>query len=76
MQVLKDEREAPLPGVMLAGRRLGYCARGRVPEEGSIISEAIVIASQAEAERENQDVEGRGDVPAAYVPVYRQVRRI
>ena len=64
MEVLQDERELALTGVVLALGYLLHRARRRVPEEGPVVGEAVVVAGQAEEEGESDDVNGGRYVPA------------
>src|SRR3954453_17380693 len=53
VEVLQDERELALTGVVLALGYLLHRARRRVPEEGPVVGEAVVVAGQAEEEGES-----------------------
>src|SRR5579859_1005560 len=66
MKVLQDERE---PGFapIVAMCRLTHGASRRVHEKRAVISLAIVVAGDAEAERERQDQQGRRKMPPAKV---------
>src|SRR5689334_3919286 len=64
MEVLEDEGELALAGVVLALGDLLDSAGGRVPEEGPVVGEAVVVAGEAEGKGEGEDVEGGGDIPA------------
>ena len=76
VEVLEDVREPALAGVVLAGGHLLHGAGWGVPEEGPVVGQAVVVAGQPEAEREEDDVERRGDRPAADAPAGDEQRRI
>src|SRR5438105_1529812 len=76
MQVLEDKREAALAGVVLAGAGLGHGAGGRVEEEGPVVGQPVVVAGQPEAERKDQNIDGRGDGPAEDAPTGDQQWRV
>src|SRR6185312_3388473 len=74
MQVLQDEREFRFAAI-ISMRRLAHGAARRIHEERPVISFAIVVAGDAEAQRKSQNQQRRRKMPPAKVEKWGIERR-
>src|SRR5438128_2293582 len=76
MDVLQNERDVTISLVCLGRVRVKDGVGRRVQEEGAIIGQAKVVASEAEAEWEDKDIQGGRDTPDEDAPIEQQQWRI